>query len=136
MDGSGVEYEVIGLDADVTAFDVLPNGGRLRSSPGTRAQPGERLCHAGAATGQACGRVDSVEKGWFVLTGAAAGERDVGGPVYALSGDDGAVMVGLFEGTGESPAKVESWRAVMAQLYVDVPLPGPQPSAVMRMTTR
>ncbi|MEY8017317.1 hypothetical protein [Mycobacterium servetii] len=56
--------------------------------------------------------------------------------MYALAGDDGAVMVGLFEGTGEPEARVESWQAVMQQLFIDVPLPGQRPSTGVRVTTR
>lgn len=136
-DSSGVEYEVIGLGANVTTTDVLPNGRQLESAPGSRAQPAEQLCHLGISTGQTCGRVDSVGRGWFVVSDVAADKRDFGGPVYALADDNRAVMVGLFEGTVASAAKAESWQAVMRQLYIDVPLPEQQQSSSgVRMTTR
>lgn len=134
--GPGVEYEVIGLGDNVSASDVLPTGRQLQSRPGARAQLAGPLCHDGSATGQDCGHVDSVGRGWFGVAGVAARPGDFGGPVYALDGDDAAVMVGLFEGTGEPEARVESWQAVMQQLFIDVPVPGQRPSARVRMTTR
>lgn len=52
--------------------------------------------------------------------------RDVDGPVYALTDDGNAVIVGLFEGMVRSSPQFESWQAVMAQVYVDGRLPGAQ----------
>lgn len=122
-----VQYEVIKLDDNVKASDVLPTGRQLQSAPGVLVQPGASVCHFGLATGQTCGRVSSVDNGRFVITGVAADGRDIGGPVYTLAGDNRAMIVGLFEGISGSAPTAESWQAVMEQLYLDGRAPGPGP---------
>ena len=124
---SGVQYEIIRLDDNVNATDVLPTGRQLQSAPGVLVQPGASVCHFGIATGQTCGRVSSVDKDRFVITGVAADVRDIGGPVYTLTADNRAVIVGLFEGISGSAPTAESWQAVMEQLYLDGRSPGPGP---------
>ncbi len=114
-----IEYEVIKLADDVNATDVLPSGRRLESSPGAQAWPADRLCHFGISTGHSCGRVSSVNDGRFVFTDMAADPRDVGGPVYAVTDDGRAVIVGLLETVSSSTSTAESWQAVMQQLYLD-----------------
>ncbi|OBG90596.1 hypothetical protein A5697_12005 [Mycobacterium sp. E3251] len=113
-----VEYEVIALGATVTASDVLPTGRQLKSSPGLRAQPGLPVCQFRRAVGQWCGSISSVSNGRFIVADAAVDGRDFGGPVYVLT-DDAAVIVGLFEGIWGSVPEMESWQAVMQQVYVD-----------------
>jgi hypothetical protein len=54
----------------------------------------------------------------FAIADVAVDHRDFGGPVYALT-NDGAAMVGLFEGMWGSAPEMESWQAVMRQLYID-----------------
>ncbi len=49
----------------------------------------------------------------------AVDSRDFGGPVYALTDDNGAVIVGLFEGMWGAAPEMESWQAVMQQVYID-----------------
>ncbi|WP_374022270.1 hypothetical protein [Mycobacterium sp. HNNTM2301] len=115
---SPVEYEVIALGPDVTASDLLPTGRQLKSSPGLRAQPGLPVCQFRRSVGQRCGSISSVSDGRFIIADAAVDSRDFGGPVYALT-DDGAVIVGLFEGMWGSVPEMESWQAVMQQVYVD-----------------
>ncbi|OBF70532.1 hypothetical protein A5750_23485 [Mycobacterium sp. 852002-51613_SCH5001154] len=114
-----VEYEVIGLGATVTASDVLPTGRQLTSSPGLRAQPGLPVCQFRRADGQRCGSISSVSDGRFIIEDVAVDSRDFGGPVYALTDDNRAVIVGLFEGIWGSVPEMESWQAVMQQVYID-----------------
>ncbi len=114
-----VEYEVIALGPTVTASDVLPTGRQLRSAPGLRAQPGLPVCQFRRAVGQRCGSITSVSNGRFTMADVAVDSRDFGGPVYALTDDNGAVMVGLFEGIWGSAPEMESWQAVMQQVYID-----------------
>ncbi|OBH12667.1 hypothetical protein [Mycobacterium sp. E1747] len=115
---SPVEYEVIALGPDVTASDLLPTGRQLKSSPGLRAQPGLPVCQFRRSAGQRCGTISSVSDGRFIIADMAVDSRDFGGPVYALT-DDGAVIVGLFEGMWGAMPEIESWQAVMQQVYVD-----------------
>jgi len=114
-----VEYEVIALGAAVTASDVLPTGRQLKSSPGPRAQPGLLVCQFRRAVGQRCGSISSASNGRFIIADVAVDSRDFGGPVYALTDDNGAVIVGLFEGVWGSVPEMESWQAVMQQVYID-----------------
>lgn len=121
-----VEYEVIALARDVTASDLLPTGRRLLAAPGLRAVPGLPVCQLRRATGQHCGSVGTVIGGRFAIADMVVDGRDVGGPVYALTDDGNAVIVGLFEGMVRSSPQFESWQAVMAQVYVDGRSPGAQ----------
>ncbi|MCV7310169.1 hypothetical protein [Mycobacterium paraffinicum] len=114
-----VEYEVIALGAYVTPSDVLPTGRQLKSSPGLRAQPGLPVCQYRRAGGQWCGSISSVSGGRFIIADVTVDSRDFGGPVYALTDDNSAVIVGLFEGVWGSVPEMESWQAVMQQVYID-----------------
>jgi hypothetical protein len=118
-----VEYEVIVLAPDVGATDVLPTGRHLRDAPALAAQRGLPVCQFRMSAGQTCGVVGPVSNGRFAIAGAEVGTAvdngDFGGPVYALTEGNGAAMVGLFEGSRGSAPELESWRAVMAQLYID-----------------
>ena len=114
-----VEYEVIALAPEVAASDLLPNGLHLQSTPGLRAEPGLPVCQYRSSGGQKCGSVGSVSNGRFSMEGIAVDSRDFGGPVYALTGDNDAVIVGLFEGMLRSAPQMESWQAVMQQVTID-----------------
>jgi hypothetical protein len=122
--GPNVEYEVVGLAEDVTATDTLPTGRQLLSKPGVLAQPADATCHFGIATGETCGRVSSVKDDRMVITGMAADQRDIGGPVYELADDNHAVIVGLLEDVSNSTVTAESWPAAMQQLFMDTRAPG------------
>jgi hypothetical protein len=131
---AAVEYEVITLAADATVTDLLPTGRQLQSAPALRAEPVLPVCHFGISAGQACGRVSSVSNGRFAMSDMSADKRDSGGPVYTLTGDNRATIVGLFDATSKSAAEAESWQAVMQQLYVDLHSPGaPQLPPGIRM---
>lgn len=121
-----VEYEVIAIAPDVTATDVLPTGRHLGSAPQMRAQPGMPVCQLRSATGQRCGSVSSVGNGRFAITDMASDSRDFGGPVYTLTDEHNALIVGLVEGIWKSSPQIESWQAVMAQVYIDSHTYSPQ----------
>ncbi len=132
-----IEYEVIKFADDVNATDALPSGRRLESSPGAHARPADQLCHFGISTGQSCGPVSSANDGRFVFTDMAADLRDVGGPVYVITDDGRAVIVGLLESVSSSASTAESWQAVMQQLYLDARPPGHgQPPGTVRIAGR
>ncbi len=132
-----MEYEVIKLTDDVNATDVLPSGRRLESLPGSQASPGDRLCYFGISTGHSCGQVGSVSGGRFFFTDMAADPRDVGAPVYVMTDDGRAVIIGLLESASSSAATAESWQAVMQQLYLDARPPGQgQPPGTVRTAGR
>lgn len=122
---AGVEYEVITLAPEVIATELLPSGRQLQSTPGFSVQPGLPVCHAGILSGQVCGRVSSVGNDGFAIADMTADQRGLGGPVYALTEDNGAVVVGLLDGVRGSTLWAQSWQAVMRQLYVDARSAGP-----------
>ncbi|OBG27595.1 hypothetical protein [Mycobacterium sp. 852002-51057_SCH5723018] len=132
---AAVEYEVIAVAPDVAATDLLPTGRHLHSTPALSAQQGLPVCQFRVAGGQKCGTVGPVSNGRFVIADMAVDSRDFGGPVYALTDDNGAMIVGLYEGMWRSAPAIESWQAVMAQVYIDTrarggqqPLPGLRPA--------
>lgn len=132
-----VEYEVIAIAPDVTATDVLPTGRHLGSAPEMRAQPGMPVCQLRSATGQRCGSISSVGNGRFAITDMASDSRDFGGPVYTLTDEHNALIVGLVEGIWKSSHQIESWQAVMAQVYIDSHTYSPQQHpAAQRMIGR
>jgi hypothetical protein len=132
-----VEYEVIAVAPDVTASDLLPTGRHLRSTPAVSAQQGLPVCQFRVSSGQKCGTVGPVSNGRFTIADMAVDGRDFGGPVYALTDDGGAMIVGLYEGMWRSVPTIESWQAVMAQVYIDTrSRGGQQPSAGVRLAGR
>ncbi len=114
-----VEYEVITLAPAVTATDVLPTGRHLREAPTLDAQQGLPVCQVRVSAGQRCGSIGPVSNGRFEIADMAVDNRDFGGPVYALTDDGDAAMVGLYEGMWRSTPELETWQAVMRQLYID-----------------
>ncbi|ORB86193.1 hypothetical protein B1987_23205 [Mycobacterium kansasii] len=116
---SAVEYEVIALAPEVTTTQLLPGGRRLESIPGFTVQPALPVCHNTISAGQMCGRIGSVGNDGFAITGMIADPRDVGGPVYTLTDDNRAVIVGLLDGVRGTALWAQSWQAVMRQLYID-----------------
>jgi hypothetical protein len=115
------DWEAIALAPDVQINDVLPGGRALSSDQAVAPQAGQRVCHFGVVTGESCGTVDSVNNGWFTMTNGVVSQKgDSGGPVYALTDDGRAVIVGLFNSTwGQFPAAV-SWSATDQQIRQEV----------------
>ena len=118
------DYEGIQLTGDVTISNVLPGGRGLVSDPGLIISPGQSVCHFGVTTGESCGTVEAVYNGWFTMGhGIVSQKGDSGGPVYVLTNDGRAVIVGVFNSTwGDYPAAV-SWNAIRQQIHEDVNAP-------------
>jgi hypothetical protein len=94
--------------------------------PGLSPQPGMSVCEFRSSAGQGCGSVASVGNGRFVVADIAVDDGDIGGPVYVITGDNEAAIVGLFEGMSRSAPQLESWQAVMQQVSIDNSAQNPQ----------
>jgi hypothetical protein len=118
------DYEGIQLAGDVSISNVLPGGRELVSDPGLTISQGQAVCHFGVTTGESCGTVEAVYNGWFTMGhGIVSQKGDSGGPVYVLTDDGRAVIVGVFNSTwGDYPAAV-SWNAIRQQIHDDVNAP-------------
>jgi hypothetical protein len=115
------DWEAIALAPDVQLNSVLPGGRALVVDPTVVPQQGEKVCHFGVVTGESCGTVEAVNNGWFTMTNGVVSQKgDSGGPVYVLTGDGRAVIIGMFNSTwGQFPAAV-SWQAADQQIREDV----------------
>lgn len=115
------DWEAIALAPDAQINDVLPGGRALSFDPAFSPQRGQQVCHFGVVTGESCGTVDAVNNGWFTMTNGVVSQKgDSGGPVYVLTGDGRAVIVGMFNSTwGQFPAAV-SWPATEQQIRQEV----------------
>ena len=115
------DYETITLAPNVAVSNVLPGGRTLVADAAAPLAIGQQVCHFGIVTGESCGTVERVNNGWFTMTNGVVSQKgDSGGPVYTLTGNDEAVMIGLFNSTwGNLPAAV-SWHAIGQQLREDV----------------
>ena len=115
------DWEAIGLANDVQVNNILPGGRPLISDPNVVPQPGQQLCHFGVITGESCGTIDAVNNGWFTMAnGVVSGKGDSGGPVYVLTPDGRAAIIGMFNSTwGQYPAAV-SWQVARQQASEDV----------------
>jgi hypothetical protein len=115
------DWEAITLAADVAVNNILPGGRTLVSDPAVVPQPGQPVCHFGVIIGESCGTVEAVNNGWFTMANGVVSEKgDSGGPVYVLTPDGRAVIVGMFNSTwGQYPAAV-SWASASAQARDDV----------------
>ena len=111
------DWEAIALTPDVQVNDILPGGRTLAFDPGVVPQKGQPVCHFGVVTGESCGTVESVNNGWFTMANGVVSQRgDSGGPVYVLTDDGRAVIVGMFNSTwGQFPAAV-SWDVTDRQI--------------------
>lgn len=117
------DYEIIGLASDVTIHNVLPGGRTLVAEAAAPLAAGQPVCHFGIVTGESCGTIERVNNGWFTMeNGVVSQKGDSGGPVYALTENGKAVIIGLFNSTwGHLPAAV-SWAATGQQLRADTGL--------------
>jgi hypothetical protein len=115
------DWESISLASDVTINDVLPGGRVLVSDPGVVPTGGLPVCHFGVVTGESCGTVEAVNNGWFTMANGVVSQKgDSGGPVYVVSPDGRAAIVGMFNSTwGNFPAAV-SWPTASQQAREDV----------------
>jgi hypothetical protein len=115
------DWETITLAGDVMVNDILPGGRVLVTDPVVTVQPGQQVCHFGVVTGETCGSVASVNNGWFTMANGVVSQKgDSGGPVYTITPDDRAVLVGVFNSTwGHFPVAV-SWNAADQQMNDNV----------------
>lgn len=115
------DWEAISLAPDVQVNDILPGGRSLSFDPVVVPQQGQPVCHFGVVTGESCGTVEAVNNGWFTMANGVVSQRgDSGGPVYVLTGDGRAVIVGMFNSTwGQYPAAV-SWMVTDQQIRQQV----------------
>lgn len=114
------DYETITLAADVSVSNILPGGRALVADVVAPLVIGAPVCHFGIVTGESCGIVERVNNGWFTMTNGIVSQKgDSGGPVYAMTDNGKAVIIGLFNSTwGRLPAAV-SWQATGQQLRED-----------------
>ncbi len=110
------DWETIQLAGDVAVNNILPGGRMLVDDPGAVATPGLPVCHFGVITGETCGTVEAVNNGWFTMAhGVVSQKGDSGGPVYVITPDGRAAIVGVFNSTwGQFPAAV-SWQNASGQ---------------------
>jgi hypothetical protein len=115
------DWEAIALAPDVTVNSILPGGKMLVSDPAVVPAPGLPVCHFGVITGESCGTIQAVYNGWFTMeNGVVSQKGDSGGPVYVVTPDGRAALIGMFNSTwGQYPAAV-SWQIVSQQAREDV----------------
>ncbi len=115
------DWEAISLAPDVMVNNVLPSGRTLVSDPGVVPSPGMAVCHFGVVTQESCGTIQAVYNGWFTMANGVVSQKgDSGGPVYMVTPDGRAAIVGMFNSTwGQFPAAV-SWQSASQQAQQDV----------------
>lgn len=115
------DWETVQLDGDVAPNDILPGGRILVEDGGIAPTPGLSVCHFGVVTGESCGNIEAVNNGWFTMAHGIVSEKgDSGGPVYVITPDGRAAIVGMFNSTwGQFPAAV-AWSAVSGQVRGDM----------------
>jgi len=115
------DWEAISLAPDVAVSNNLPGGRPLVSDPGVVPVPGMPVCHFGVITGESCGTIQAVNNGWFTMANGVMSQKgDSGGPVYNVTADGRAAIVGMFNSTwGQYPAAV-SWPVASEQAHEDV----------------
>ena len=115
------DWETISLAQDVAVNNLLPGGRQLISDPAIVPVVGLPVCHFGVITGESCGTIQAVNNGWFTMANGVVSQRgDSGGPVYNVTPDGSAAIVGMFNSTwGEYPAAV-SWQVASQQAREDV----------------
>jgi len=115
------DWEAINLASDVDLNNILPGGRALVSDPGVVPTPGLPVCHFGVVTGESCGTIEAVNNGWFTMANGVVSQKgDSGGPVYVVTPDGRAAIIGMFNSTwGNFPAAV-SWQSASQQAREDV----------------
>ena len=115
------DWEAISLSPDVTVNDILPGGRELISDPAVVPSVGMPVCHFGVISGESCGTVQAVYNGWFTMANGVVSQKgDSGGPVYNVTPDGRAALIGMFNSTwGQYPAAV-SWQSASQQAREDV----------------
>lgn len=119
------DWETIQLAADVAVNNILPGGRMLVEDPAIAPAPGAQVCHFGVVTGESCGTIEAVNNGWFTMANGVVSQKgDSGGPVYVVTPDGRAAIVGMFNSTwGNYPAAV-SWQNASGQARTGGPAAG------------
>jgi hypothetical protein len=115
------DWQTIALEPDVVPNDVLPSGRALVVDPAVGPLQGQPVCHFGIVTGESCGTIEAVNNGWFTMANGVVSQKgDSGGPVYTLTGDGRAAIIGMFNSTwGQFPAAV-TWQAADQQIREEI----------------
>jgi hypothetical protein len=115
------DWETITLAPDVSVNNILPGGRALTADPSVVPVAGLPVCHFGVVTGETCGTIQAVNNGWFTMANGVVSQKgDSGGPVYNITPDGRAVIVGMFNSTwGQYPAAV-SWLVASQEARGDV----------------
>jgi hypothetical protein len=110
------DWEAISVAPDAMVNNVLPGGRVLVADPAVVPSPGLPICHFGVITGESCGTIEAVYNGWFTMANGVVSQKgDSGGPVYFITPDGRAAIVGMFNSTwGQYPAAV-SWQIASQQ---------------------
>ncbi len=122
------DYAAVKFDSGVQLSNTMPNGTRLRLAQNAGVEPGLATCLMGSASGQLCGKVDTVDGGWFTITGTTGRVGDSGAPVYTITQPGEALLVGIYSLRWGSPAAM-SWPTIAsqisAQIIPQIPAAGP-----------
>jgi hypothetical protein len=115
------DWEAISLSPAVNVNDILPGGRELIADPAVVPSVGLPVCHFGVITGESCGTVQAVYNGWFTMANGVVSQKgDSGGPVYNVTPDGRAAIIGMFNSTwGQYPAAV-SWQSASQEAREDV----------------
>ena len=115
------DWEAIGLAPDVADQQHPARRARPGFGSGVVPQPGLPVCHFGVITGESCGTIEAVNNGWFTMANGVVSQKgDSGGPVYVVTPDGRAAIIGMFNSTwGNFPAAV-SWQTASQQAREDV----------------
>nr|WP_074329727.1 hypothetical protein [Mycobacteroides abscessus] len=122
------DYAAIKFDSRVQLGNTMPDGTRLRLAQNAGAEPGLATCLMGSVSGQLCGKVGTVDKGWFTIADVTGRMGDSGAPVYTITQPGEALLVGIYSLRWGSPAAM-SWSAISSQistqLVPQIPAAGP-----------
>ena len=115
------DWEAITLAPDIQVNNILPGGRMLIADPAIVPVAGLPVCHFGVITAETCGTIQAVYNGWFTMANGVVSQKgDSGGPVYTVTPDGRAAIVGMFNSTwGQYPAAV-SWQSASQQAREDV----------------
>ncbi|MDO3068969.1 Uncharacterised protein [Mycobacteroides abscessus subsp. bolletii] len=122
------DYAAVKFDSRVQLSNVMPDGTRLRLAQNAGVEPGLATCLMGSVSGRVCGRVGTLDKGWFTIADVTGRTGDSGAPVYTITQPGEALLVGIYSLRWGSPAAM-SWSAISSQittqLIPQIPAAGP-----------
>ncbi|MUM19507.1 hypothetical protein FZI91_01255 [Mycobacterium sp. CBMA271] len=121
-----IDYEGIAFDEGVPINNVLPNGLRLGVDPTIVPRDGLPVCRIGITTGEACGSIDGIGNGWFLVSGLPVDHGDSGSAVYTVTSPGNAAIVGIVSArftanqTRRESTVALSWPTVQQQIRDDI----------------